>query len=147
MLKDQISEDLKSAMKNKDEKLTMVLRNLRAKVIELEKKDVTKELSDTEILAAFTKLAKERKESADVYSKANRQDLADAELAELSIIERYLPKQMSIEEIESKVKELILENGFCSIKDMGKTIKAFNEKYAGMADGKAVSELVKKNLG
>jgi uncharacterized protein YqeY len=146
MLKEKIGEELKNAMKSKDEKLTMVLRNLRAKIIELEKKDLNATVNDADLVSAFVKLAKERKESAEVYAKANRQDLADAELYELSIIEQYLPKQMSVEEIEGKVKDLIIENGFCSIKDMGKAIKTFNEKYAGMADGKTVSELVKKNL-
>lgn len=146
MLKEKIGEELKNAMKSKDEKLTMVLRNLRAKIIELEKKDLNATVNDADLVSAFVKLAKERKESAEVYAKANRQDLADAELYELSVIEQYLPKQMSVEEIEGKVKDLIIENGFCSIKDMGKAIKAFNEKYAGMADGKTVSELVKKNL-
>lgn len=146
MLKEKIGEELKNAMKSKDEKLTMVLRNLRAKIIELEKKDLNTTINDADLVGAFVKLAKERKESAEVYAKANRQDLADAELYELSIIEQYLPKQMSVEEIEGKVKDLISENGFATIKDMGKAIKAFNEKYAGMADGKTVSELVKKNL-
>ncbi|MFN4152209.1 MAG: GatB/YqeY domain-containing protein, partial [Candidatus Sericytochromatia bacterium] len=97
MLKEKIGEELKNAMKSKDEKLTMVLRNLRAKIIELEKKDLNATVNDADLVGAFVKLAKERKESAEVYAKANRQDLADAELYELSIIEQYLPKQMSVE--------------------------------------------------
>lgn len=146
MLKEQISKDLATAMKSKDEKLTMVLRNMRAKVIELEKKDLTKPVSDADIIASFSKLAKERKQSIESYKQGNREDLVASEAYELSVIESYLPTQMSIEEVSAKVKEIIAENNFATIKDMGKTIKAFNDKYSGMADGKTLSDLVKQNL-
>lgn len=147
MLKDDISNALKEAMKSKDEKKTMALRNIRTKIIEAEKKDMGKEVSDAEVMAILTKLAKERKQSIEMYAQGNRQDLVDAETAELNIIEAYLPKQLSEEEITEKVKTLISENGFATAKDMGKAIKLFNEKYPGMADGKTLSQLVKNNLG
>lgn len=146
MLKDEISTALTAAMKSKDEKLTSALRNIRSKVIELQKKDVTKDVSDEEIISILMKLAKERKQSIEMYQQGNRQDLVDAEKFELSVIESYLPKQFSEEETLTKVKELIAESGFTSVKDMGKVIKLFNEKYAGMADGKTVSQMVKSNL-
>lgn len=146
MLKDEISKALANSMKNKEEKMTMALRNIRTKIIEAEKKDVSKEISDSDILAILTKLAKERKQSIEMYQQANRQDLVDSETYELSIIESYLPKQMSNEELKEKLKELISENNFATIKDMGKAIKAFNDKYPSMADGKTLSQLVKESL-
>ncbi len=147
MLTDEISEALKNAMKSKDEKLTSALRNIRAKIIEAQKKDISKQVSDAEVMSILTKLAKERKQSIDMYQQGNRQDLVDAETCELNIIESYLPKQLSEADIETRVKELIAENNFATVKDMGKSIKAFNEKYPGMADGKTLSEIVKRNLG
>jgi uncharacterized protein YqeY len=146
MLKDEISKSLSNSMKNKDEKTTMALRNIRTKIIEAEKKDVTKEISDSEIISILTKLAKERKQSIEMYEQANRQDLIDSEAYELSVIESYLPKQMSVDEMKEKVKLLISENNFATIKDMGKTIKTFNDKYPGLADGKSLSQFVKEIL-
>jgi uncharacterized protein YqeY len=147
MLKDEINESLKNAMKSKDEKLTSALRNIKAKVLEAEKKEVGKEVSDNDVLAIITKLAKERRQSIDMYKQGNRQDLVDAESYELGIIESYLPKQLTEEEINAKVKELITENNLSSIKDMGKAIKLFNEKYPNMAEGRTLSLAVKSNLG
>jgi len=147
MLKDEINESLKNAMKSKDEKLTNTLRNIKAKIIEAAKKYVDKEVDDNEVLTIITKLAKERRQSIEMYTQGNRQDLVDAETYELSIIESYLPKQLSEAEVQAKVKEIISENGFSSVKDMGKAIKAFNEKYPNMAEGKTLSQAVKNNLG
>ena len=146
MLKDEISKALTTAMKNKDEKSTMALRNIRAKIIETEKKDASKELSDADVIAILTKLVKERKQAIDMYNDAKRPELAENESFEVGIIESYLPKQMSEDEIKEKVKEVIAENNFSTVKDMGKTIKAFNDKYSGMADGKTLSQIVKENL-
>jgi uncharacterized protein YqeY len=147
MLKDEINESLKNAMKSKDEKLTSALRNIKAKVLEAVKKDVSKEVSDNDVLAILTKLAKERRQSIDMYKQGNRQDLVDAENYELGIIESYLPKQLTEDEINLKVKELVTENNFSTIKDMGKAIKLFNEKYPNMAEGRTLSQSVKNNLG
>jgi uncharacterized protein YqeY len=146
MLKDKISKDLATAMKNKDEKLTMALRNIRTKIIEAEKRQVGTEVTDQDIISILSKLAKERKQSIEAYQKANRNDLVENESMELKVIESYLPKQMSVEEITQKVLEIIKENNFSTIKDMGKVIKTFNEKYAGQADGKTLSDIVKSNL-
>jgi hypothetical protein len=146
MLKDKISKDLASAMKNKDEKLTMALRNIRAKIIEAEKKQVGSQVTDVEVINILSKLAKERKQSIEAYQKANRNDLVESESMELKVIESYLPKQMSKEEIEEKVLEIIKKGNFSTIKDMGKVIKTFNEKYTGQADGKILSDIVKGSL-
>lgn len=146
MLKEKISKDLAESMKAKDEKRTMAIRSIRSKVIELEKKDMSKPVSDADIISVLTKLVKERKQSIEMYEKGGRTDLVEVETFELGIIEGYLPQQMSEAEIEAKIAEIITENNFATIRDMGKVIKAFNEKYSGTADGKTVSELVKKKL-
>lgn len=146
MLKEKISKDLSESMKAKNEKKTMAIRSIRSKIIELEKKDISKPVSDADIISVLTKLVKERKQSIEMYEKGGRVDLVEAEAFELVIIESYLPQQMSEAEIEQKLVEIIAENNFETIRDMGKVIKAFNEKYSGSADGKTVSELVKKKL-
>jgi len=146
MLKEEINESLKNAMKSKDEKLTSALRNIKTKVLELEKTEIGKVISDQEIYGILRKLAKERKQSIEMFEKGNRPDLVTAETYELSVIESYLPKQLSADEIEQQLKQLISDNNFSSIKDMGKVIKAFNEKFPGLADGKTLSDLVKNNL-
>ncbi|MBC7473796.1 MAG: GatB/YqeY domain-containing protein [Candidatus Sericytochromatia bacterium] len=146
MLKDEIVNSLKESMKNKNERLTMALRNIRAKIIEAEKRDMSKEIQDSDIMTILNKLAKERKQSIEMYQQAGRQDLVDAETAELNIIESYLPKQFSETELVEKAKSLMTENNFTSIKDMGKAIKLFNEIYPGMSDGKILSQIVKNNL-
>jgi len=146
MLKDDINKSLMEAMKAKDEKTTLALRNIKTKVLEASKKELNKEVSDAEVMAILSKLAKERKQSIELYEKGNRQDLVDAETFELSIIESYLPKQMSEAEITEKVEVMIKENNFASIRDMGKVIKVFNETYPGVADGKTLSTIVKAKL-
>lgn len=146
MLKEKISKDLAESMKAKNEKKTMAIRSIRSKIIELEKKDMSKPVSDADIISVLTKLVKERKQSIEMYEKGGRLDLVEVEAFELDIIESYLPQQMSEAEIDQKLTEIITENNFATIRDMGKVIKAFNEKYSGSADGKTVSELVKKKL-
>lgn len=146
MLKEKISKDLSESMKAKNEKKTMAIRSIRSKIIELEKKDMSKPVSDADIISVLTKLVKERKQSIEMYEKGGRVDLVEVEAFELVIIESYLPQQMSEAAIEQKLAEIITENNFATIRDMGKVIKAFNEKYSGSADGKTVSELVKKKL-
>lgn len=146
MLKEKISKDLAESMKAKNEKKTMAIRSIRSKIIELEKKDMSKPVSDADIISVLTKLVKERKQSIEMYEKGGRLDLVEVEAFELDIIESYLPQQMSEDEIDQKLAEIITENNFATIRDMGKVIKAFNEKYSGSADGKTVSELVKKKL-
>ena len=92
------------------------------------------------------KAAKQRKESADIFQQQNRKDLADKELAQLEIINRYLPKQLSADELEGEVKKVIAEVGAKGPQDMGKVMGVASKKFAGQADGKIISELVKKLL-
>jgi uncharacterized protein YqeY len=93
------------------------------------------------------KLIKQRKESADIYKAQNREDLYDIEAAEMAVIEPYLPKQMSRDEIEAYLKDLLVRVGATSVKDMGKVMGAANKELAGKADGKTISEVVKQLLG
>lgn len=102
--------------------------------------------SDELVLEVLAKMAKQRKESIDEYTKADRQDLADKEIFELAVIESYLPQKISLEEVTALVKEAIAEVGATSAKDMGKAMKAAMAKVSGRADGKDVQNLVKAAL-
>ena len=103
-------------------------------------------LEDADALKILAKLAKQGKESAQVFIEQKRQDLADEELAQVSVIEEYLPKQMSEAEIEAEVKAIIAETGASSMKEMGKVMGVASKKMAGKADGRLISTLVKKLL-
>ena len=98
------------------------------------------------ILKIISKLAKQGKETAATYTQAGRQDLADAELAQVEVLESYLPKQLSQEEIEAEVKKIISEVGATSMKEMGKVMGTASKQLAGKADGRVISEIVKKLL-
>ncbi|KXX72115.1 GatB/YqeY domain-containing protein [Flammeovirga sp. SJP92] len=146
-LKAKVQEAMKTAMKNKDKATLGTLKQLKAK-IQLAETAQGKEyvLTTEEELKLLMKEAKQRKESAETYQSSGREDLAEIELAELAVIETYLPKQMSDEEIVAGVKELIAEVGASSPKDMGKVMGAAGKKFAGVADMKVVSAKVKEAL-
>ena len=146
-LENLINDDMKKAMLSKDSEKLDALRAIKAALL-LEK---TKEGSSGEIpesveLSLLQKLVKQRKESAAIYLSGNREDLAKKELFEASIIEQYLPQQLSDDELIQKIKNIITQTGASSIKDMGKIIGIANKELAGKADGKRVSEIVKKLL-
>ena len=101
-------------------------------------------LADADALKIISKLAKQGKETATTYTQAGRQDLADAELAQVEVLESYLPKQLSQEEIEAEVKMIIAEVGATSMKEMGKVMGTASKQLAGKADGRVISEIVKK---
>ena len=107
---------------------------------------VNGEVSEAAEIAMLLKLVKQRKEAADIYVQQNRQDLADEELFQAGIIERYLPKQLSREEIEAEVKAIIAEVGASSPKDMGRVMGQASKRFAGKADNRLVSEIVKSLL-
>ena len=106
----------------------------------------SKEVTDADILKMIQKLIKQRKESAEQFTAAGRQELADNELAEAAVMEKYLPKQLSEAEVEEKVKAIITEVGATSIKDMGKVMGAANKALAGQSDGRTISTVVKRLL-
>ncbi len=144
-LKERLKADMKEAMKAKDKIKLSTIRMINSliKNAEIEKRG---ELTDEEIIQLLMKYAKQRKESIEMYEKGGRQDLVEKEKAELAVVESYLPKQMSEEEIREIVKQTIEEVGASSVKDMGKVMKAVMPKVKGRADGSVVNRIVKELL-
>jgi uncharacterized protein YqeY len=145
-LKQQIISDLTAAMKAKDAARTSTLRMVKAAIMNREKEGGG-EPTDEDVFKLLRSQVKQRRDSVEQYQKANRQDLADKEQAEIAIIETYLPQAASQEEIDQAVVAAITETGAASMKDMGGVMKAAMAKLAGKnADGKLVSETVKAKL-
>lgn len=146
-LKQQIDADIKKAMLAKNKEELEALRSIKSLILlaETEKggaDDITSEAEKKLLMKA----AKQRKESADIFQQQNRQDLAERELLQLEVINRYLPKQLSEDEIQSTLLDVIKEVGAKGPQDMGKVMGAATKRLAGQADGKVISELVKKLL-
>ncbi|NVO20077.1 MAG: GatB/YqeY domain-containing protein [Bacteroidetes bacterium] len=144
-----INDDIKQAMLNKDKSKLEALRAIKAALL-LEKtgKDVTSgEIPDEVELKLLQKLVKQRRESAEVYKSQNRPDLAEVEIFQASIIEKYLPEQMSEEELKGIIQGIITKTGAQSIKDMGKVMGMASKELAGKADNKAVADIIKQILG
>ncbi|MCI6338637.1 MAG: GatB/YqeY domain-containing protein [Prevotella sp.] len=147
MLFDQVSKDIVAAMKAKDKVRLEALRNIKKVFIEAKTAPGANDtLDDAAALKILQKLAKQGNDSAALYKGQNREDLAEAELAQVAVIESYLPKPMSSEEIENAVKDIISQTGASSIKEMGKVMGIASKQLAGKADGKTISEIVKKLL-
>ena len=147
-LEKQINDDIKSAMLNKDSGKLEALRAIKAALLlEKTREGTTGEIPETVEMSLLRKLVKQRKEAAEIYTTQNRQDLAEPELFQAGIIEKYLPKAISEEEISEKIKAIIAETGATSVKDMGKVMGLASKAFAGQADNKLVSEIVKKLLG
>lgn len=147
----RIQCDIMNAMKSKDETTLKTLRGVKTTIMQYKtsstfKGDRDALLPDNEVIKIMQKLAKERKETAEVYKNAGRIELAEQELAEANIIEQYLPKVMSESEVEELVKSSIAELGVTSIKEMGIVIKDVNSKANGRTDGKTISTIVKRLL-
>lgn len=144
---DQVSKDIIAAMKAKDKVRLEALRNIKKVFIEAKTAPGANDtLEDAAALKILQKLAKQGHDSADLYNSQNRPDLAEEELSQVRVIEAYLPQPMSAEEIEAAVKEIIAQTGAQSIKEMGKVMGVASKQLAGKADGKAISEAVKKLL-
>ena len=144
-IKAQIDKDMVAAAKAKD-KIRLGSLRLMKTAIHNREIDAHRELDDTELFQVFSSLIKQRQDSIEQFKKGNRQDLVEKEEAELKVIKGFMPEQMSGEEIEAEISKAISETGAAGIKDMGKVMKALMPKIAGKADGKLVSELVKKRL-
>lgn len=144
-MKDELLQDLKEAMKNKDTLRKDTITMLRAAILQVEK-DSQKTLNDDEICAIVAKEVKKRKESVKEYEDAGRQDIADSLKQEVEILSKYLPEQLSQEEIVKLVEDAIKESGAASPRDMGKVMSILRPKTAGKADGKLVSDIVKEKL-
>jgi uncharacterized protein YqeY len=147
MLFDQISEDIKAAMKARDKVRLETLRNIKKVFLEAKTAPGANDtLEDAYALKIIAKLAKQGKETAVTYTSAGRQDLADAELAQVEVLESYLPKQLSDSEIEEEVKKIIAQTGASSMKEMGKVMGIASKQMAGRAEGGKISAIVKKLL-
>lgn len=144
---DTISGDIKAAMLARDKVRLETLRGVKKEFLEAKTaKGGDGELSDDAAMKILVKMHKQRKESAAIFSQQNRQDLAENELAEAAIIEEYLPKQMTEEELTAALKEIIAQTGASSAKDMGKVMGVASKQLAGKAEGKAISAKVKELL-
>ena len=147
MLFDQISNDIEEAMKAKEKVRLETLRNIKKYFLEAKTAPGANDtLTDENALKILQKLAKQGKESASLYISQNRQDLADDELAQVAVIETYLPKKMSDAELEVALKDIIASVGATGMKDMGKVMGTATKQLAGKAEGSAISALVKKLL-
>ena len=145
---DIISNDIKEAMKARDKVRLEALRNIKKVFLEaMTAPGANDTLTDDAALKIMQKLVKQGKDSATLYNEQGRADLADAELAQVAVIETYLPKQMSAEELEAALKEIIAEVGATGPKDMGKVMGTATKKLAGLAEGRAISAKVKELLG
>jgi uncharacterized protein len=144
---EKVSEDIKNAMKAKDKVALETLRNVKKVFLEAKTApDANDTLTDADALKLIQKLVKQGKDSAAIYVEQKRQDLAEAELAQVAVLEKYLPKQMSAEELEAELKKIIAEVGATSPKEMGKVMGVASKALAGRAEGRAISEAVKKLL-
>jgi uncharacterized protein len=146
MLTEQITNDLRAAMKAREQVKVATLRMVQTSIKNAEV-DKRHALSDEETLEVLAKEAKRRRESITAYEDANRPDLAEKEAAELAVLEAYLPEAMSDEELGKLVDEAIAESGATDAKQMGAVMKVLMPKVKGRADGNAVSAMVKQKLG
>jgi hypothetical protein len=145
MLKDQLFNDQKAAMKSGDKPRLATIRLVMA-AIKQQEVDSRKDLSDDDVITILTKMVKQRRDSIDQYTKAGRSDLADQESAEIAIIEQYLPAQLSAEEVAGIIDEVIAATGAAGPQDMGKVMGQLKGKLQGRADMGAASALVRQKL-
>ena len=144
---EQVSKDIMQAMKDRDQVRLTALRGIKKEFIEAKTaKGSDGEMSDETGLKILQKMLKQRKESAEIYSQNGRTELAENELAEAAVIEAYLPKPMSDEELTAAIKAIIAETGASSVKEMGKVMGVASKKLAGKIEGKAISDKVKELL-
>lgn len=146
-LSQKISDDMKTAMKSGEKLRLETLRTVRAQMIELTKRGTGSEITPDEELSALLAAAKKRKEAIELYRQAGREELARQEEQELVIINSYLPKQMSKEEVETLISGIIAQTGASSLKDFGKVMPLAMKELKGKIDGKIVQDIVKQKLG
>ena len=144
---DRISEDIKAAMKARATERLEALRGVKKEFLEARTaKGATGELSDEQATRILAKMIKQRKESAEIYTAQNRPELAEAELAQAAVIEEYMPRQLSDEELRERLREIIARTGASSPKEMGKVMGVASKELAGQAEGCAISAAVKELL-
>ena len=146
-LEQKINDDIRAAMLARDaEKLEAIRAVKAALLLEKAKEGATGDVAEEAELKILQKLVKQRRESADIYTQANRQDLARKELYDASIIETYLPQQLSEAEVTEVIRKIVTETGATSVKDMGKVMGLASKQLAGKADNKMISVIVKSLL-
>lgn len=145
MLKEKLMEDLKNAMKERNEIKKNTVTMIKAAVLQIEK-DKQIQLDDNQIIDIISKEAKKRKDALVEFEKSGRQDLVDQTNEELAVIKAYLPEELSTEELKKIIEETIVEVNAVDMKDMGKVMQAVKVKTTGRADGKTINEIVKKKL-
>ena len=145
MLKEKLLEDLKQSMKEKNTNRKNVVQMVRAGILQVEK-DKGIQLEDAQVLEIIAKELKKRKDSLADFEKANREDLINQVNEEISVLEEYLPKQLSDEELEAKIQEIITKVGATTIKDLGIVMKEAKTEIGAQADGKRINEVVRKLL-
>ena len=145
-LKEQLKEDLKTAMRDKDVVKRDSIRSINTMIKQIEV-DERKELNDEDVIKLIQKGIKQREESISQYKAASRDDLVEQEQAQVDVFMLYLPAQVSDDELEAGMKEIIAQVGATTMKDIGKVMGNATKKFAGVADGKRINEMVKKLLG
>ncbi|TRW22064.1 GatB/YqeY domain-containing protein [Flavobacterium zepuense] len=146
-LQNDIMEAIKTAMRAKDTVSLESLRAVKSAILLAQTETGAKEeISEEEEVKLLQRLVKQRKDSAKIYIEQGRQDLADPELEQAAVIEKFLPAQLTEEEVEAVVKKIIADNGFSGMADMGKVMGIASKELAGSADGKTISTVVKKSL-
>lgn len=146
-LLETITEEIKKAMLAKDKVRLEALRGIKKELLEVKTaKGASGELSDEAATAILQKMVKQRKDSAEIYTTQNRPDLAESEIEQMKVIQEYLPAQLTPDELENEVKLIIAETGATSMKEMGKVMGLASKQLAGKAEGRAISEMVKKLL-
>ena len=146
MLKEKLMEDLKSAMKNKEEVRKNTIQMVRAGILQIEK-DKGIQVEDDKILEIIAKEVKTKKDALKDFEKANRQDLIDQTNEEIEVLQQYLPKQLSREEIKAELEQIISKLGATTMKDMGAIMKEAKAKMGASADGKTINEVAKEIMG
>ncbi len=146
-LKEKINDDLKKSMLAQNAFRTETLRSIRAEILKMDKSGMDREMNEEEELQLLNKQAKMRKESIEMFEAAGRADLVERETKQLEIINEYLPKQLSREEAESIIDNVIKESGAVSAKDIGKVMGPVMKELKGKFDGKIIQEIVKSRLG
>jgi hypothetical protein len=142
-----ITDEIKKAMLAKDKVRLEALRGIKKELLEAKTaKGAADELSEETAIAILQKMVKQRKDSAEIYTTQNRPDLAEVEIEQMNVIQEYLPAQLTPDELESAVMAIIVETGATSLKEMGKVMGLATKQLAGKAEGRAISEMVKKLL-
>lgn len=145
-LEDRVNQDLKTAMKAKDKAAMRGIRAIKSAILLAKTDESGQAITEEREIKMLQKLIKQRKDSLEIYVKQNREDLAKIEREEIEVIQKYLPEQLSETELEEKLSLIISQVGASSMRDMGKVMGLANKQFAGRADGKTISAIVKKIL-